>query len=152
MANFADWFESGSLLFWTIACIFFLVVEGLTRGLTTIWFSAGSFAAIISVPLGAGVIVQFVVFLAVSLLLLIFTRKIFIQKLQTGHEKTNVNALIGVKAVLTKDIKAFEVGKINLNGQEWSAVCEDRGMELAAGTEVLVIRIEGVKAVVCPVK
>ncbi len=152
MLAVTEMIADNSLVFWTTACILFLIIEGLTMGLTTIWFSAGALVAIIVAFCGAGIGIQFAAFLIVSMVLLLFTRKIFVNKLRTGSVKTNVDALIGTKALLSTEIKAFAVGKIILNGQEWSAVCENRGDSLLAGEEVEVIRIEGVKAVVRPVK
>ncbi len=152
MIAVTEMIADNSLIFWTIACVVFLIIEGLTMGLTTIWFSAGALVAIIVAFCGAGIEIQFAAFLMVSILLLIFTRKIFVNKLRTGSVKTNLDALIGTKALITSEIKAFEVGKIMLNGQEWSAICENRGDSIPVGEEVEVIRIEGVKAIVRPVK
>ena len=80
-------------VFWLAAAIIFAVIEGLTMGLTTIWFAAGSAVALIAALLGAGIPVQVVLFFAASILLLVFTRKLFVKKLHTGTEKTNVDAV-----------------------------------------------------------
>ena len=139
-------------MFWVAAAIVFALVEGLTMGLTTIWFAGGALVALIAALLGAGVWVQIVLFLAVSVILLLSTRKLFVKKLKTGSEKTNVEALIGREAIITSAIKPFTPGIVRIGCQDWAAVCEDRSRSLEEGTEVKVIGIEGVKAIVAPLK
>lgn len=137
-------------VFWLVATIVFVVVEGLTMGLTTIWFAGGAVIALAASLLGAGIAVQVVLFFVASVVLLVSTRKLFVKKLQTGVEKTNVDALIGKEAVVISAIKPFEPGIIKLSGQDWTAVSQNSEDSLDEGSKVKVIRIEGVKAVVAP--
>lgn len=145
-------YEISMPMFWLAAVIIFVIIEGLTMGLTTIWFAGGAAASLAVSLFSSGVVWQVLVFFIVSGLLLAFTRKLFVKKLQTGTEKTNVDALIGREAVVLKEIKPFEPGIIKLSGQEWTAVCREGDALLEEGAQVKVIGIEGVKAVVCPQK
>lgn len=145
-------FTVGMPVFWLIAAVIFAVIEGLTLGLTTIWFTGGALVALVVSFLGADLGVQIVVFLIVSAVLLVFTRKLFVKKLRTGTEKTNVEALIGKEAMVISAIKPFVPGVIKLAGQDWSAVCTDEEETVTEGCLVKVVRIEGVKAVVRPLK
>ena len=61
-------------ILWLAAVVVLLVIEIATLGLTTIWFAGGALIAGIAAVAGAGRVVQFVLFLIVSLILLIFTR------------------------------------------------------------------------------
>lgn len=149
--EFINMLGENAVQLWIALCIVFLIIEQSTLGLTTIWFSIGALVALLSVFLGASFIIQIVIFLVVSLILLLFTRKIFVKKLKIGNVKTNVDAIIGTKTVLVRAIIPYEVGSIKINGQEWSAVCEDRNVELRAGTKVEVVAVEGVKAIVRPI-
>lgn len=143
-----SWFSMP--VFWLAAAIILLVIEGLTMGLTTIWFAGGSIIALLAALLGANLGVQLVIFFGVSVVFLLSTRKLFIKKLQTGREKTNVDALIGCEAVVLSEIRPFVTGLIKLNGQEWSASAGDGDTVIPAGTKVKVKGIEGVKAIVVP--
>lgn len=136
--------------FWLAVGIIFAVSEALTVGLVTIWFTGGAVAALIAALLGAGIPVQIVLFLVVSIGLLVTTRKIFVKKLKTGMTKTNVDALIGEEAKVLTEIKPFEPGSVKLKGQEWTAVSKDDTLTIASGEVVKVVAIEGVKAVVKP--
>lgn len=137
-------------LFWLVVAVAFVIVEAMTMGLTTIWFAGGAIAALIVALLHGNMAVQIIVFFVVSILLLIPTRKLFVKKLQTGTEKTNVDALIGMTAVVTAEIRPFHMGTVKLSGQEWSAVCKDETQVISEGSKVKVEAIEGVKAVVVP--
>lgn len=138
-------------VFWLAAAVIFLIIEALTMGLTTIWFAGGALAALVVSLLDGGIVLQVVVFLAVSVILLVSTRKVFVKKLHTGEEKTNVDALIGMEAMVIKDIKPFDPGMVRLSGQDWTAVCEESGTAVK-DQRVEVIAIEGVKAIVRPVE
>ena len=67
-------FAENAYLIWLGLFIILIVIEILTVGLTTIWFAGGSLAAMLAAVLGAGAPMQIVLFLAVSCVLLIFTR------------------------------------------------------------------------------
>ena len=63
-----------SALIWIVIAVIFAIIEALTMGLTTIWFTIGGVAARFASIAGASVIVQVFVFLCVSIVLLYFTR------------------------------------------------------------------------------
>lgn len=143
-------FEFSMPLFWLAAAVVFVIIEALTMGLTTIWFAGGAVAALAASLLTDNIAIQIILFFAVSIALLIPTRKLFVKKLQTGTEKTNVDALIGKTAIVTAAIRPYEIGTVKLCGQEWSAVCKDEHKEILQNAKVIVVAIEGVKAVVIP--
>ena len=84
-------------IIWLAILAFFLVVEAITAGLATIWFAGGALAAAIAAYLGAEIWLQILLFLAVSIILLIFTRPLAVKYMSKDLEKTNVNSLIGKK-------------------------------------------------------
>ena len=141
-----------TIVFWLIIALIMLIVEALTAGLTTIWFAGGAFAALVCALLDLPTAVQIVIFFIVSICLLVFTRKIFVEKLKTGSQKTNVDALIGERAIVEAAIPAYGVGQVQVGSQVWSAVCEKPDMEIEAGKLVKIHAIEGVKVIVVPVK
>lgn len=141
-----------TIVFWLIIALIMLIVEALTAGLTTIWFAGGAFAALVCALLDLPTAVQIVIFFIVSICLLVFTRKIFVEKLKTGSQKTNVDALIGERVIVEAAIPAYGVGQVKVGSQVWSAVCEKPDMEIEAGKLVKIHAIEGVKVIVVPVK
>lgn len=138
------------IVIWLVVALIMLVIEALTVGLATIWFAAGAFAALIAALLDLSPAIQFIIFLAVSICLLVFTRKIFVEKLRAGSEKTNVDAVVGEKAIVVSPIRPYKVGQVKVGGQIWSAVGENPDEEFAVDQLVKVKAIEGVKAIVTP--
>ena len=59
---------------WAVAMILFLIVEGATAGLTSLWFAAGALVAVLASLLHAPLWLQVLLFIGVSALTLYFTR------------------------------------------------------------------------------
>jgi membrane protein implicated in regulation of membrane protease activity len=135
---------------WVALVIIFAVIEILTFGLHTVWFAIAAlimvFLSFLKIPLG----VQVLIFLAISAVLLIFTRPLAIKKLKMGKEKTNVDSVVGKYVLVTKTISEFEKGEVKLNGLIWTARSENN-TEIAEGTKCEVLRIEGVQLIVQPI-
>ena len=137
-------------IIWLLLVIAFLVAEALTVGLVSIWFAGGALAALLLAFFDVDPMIQLFVFFAASICLLIFTRKIFVEKLHTGKEATNVDALIDEVGVVISTINPMEVGQVKVNGQVWSAIADDQMLTLKEGAHVVIKAIEGVKLIVVP--
>ena len=128
----------------TIICV---VIESLTLSLTTIWFGISSFLmvflAFTPIPFPA----QLFIFVAVALILLIFTRPIVKQKINQKKIATNYERIIGQIAVVTKKITALEKGSVKINGMEWTAAVKE-DVVLEEGSKCTVEEIAGVTAYV----
>lgn len=136
-------------MYWLIAIVVFIVIELATMGLTTIWFAGGAIAGFAASLLGAGLGIQVGLFLAVSLVLLVFTRPFAAKYINRNHVATNVDSLIGKNGMVTVDIDNLkETGSIQLDGKEWTARSLEEKTKISKGTEVTVRSISGVKAIV----
>ena len=133
--------------FWLGMAIIFTLIEVFTAGLTTIWFAIGSIPMIFLSFLPIPFLYQVLIMLVISIVLLIFTRPFFVKKLNANKEKTNVDALLGKTALVTKKITKFEKGEVKIDGKIWTAksVSDE---DLEEGTECLLQSIEGVTAIV----
>lgn len=132
---------------WAVLIVLFTVIEALTLGLTSIWFAVGSLAALITASLGFGLPVQIIVFVIVAVILVVYTRPIAKKVLKVGHNKTNIDALIGQNGYVIKSIEGKSVGQVKLGGQIWTA--KGPGQEtFEVDEEVEVLAIEGVKLIV----
>jgi len=141
-----------SPVFWWIGIfVVMLLVELLTVGLTTIWFAGGALVAALAAYLGAGTLLQVIVFLAVSILLLIFTRPIAVKYLNRTRTKTNADSLVGQTARVVAPIDNFkDEGKVSVNGMEWTARSEEDGVTFDVDALVEIRQIQGVKLIVKP--
>ena len=134
---------------WLILLACFLVVEAITVGLTTIWFAGGALVAAIASGLGAGILIQWVLFLIVSLALLIFTRPMAVRYMNNGVPKRNVNSLIGERAVVLQKINNLEqTGQVRINDIEWMARTSSDEVTIPEHAIVTIEDVQGVKLIV----
>lgn len=134
---------------WLILFIVLLVIEIFTMGLTTIWFAGGALAALLMAVIGFGLLVQAVVFLAVSVILLVMTRPIAVKYFNTERQKTNAESLIGLQAVVLQDVDTLHAsGLVEVNGQEWSAKTDEADGYIPKDSIVSIEGIQGVKLIV----
>ena len=133
---------------WLIALIVFAVGEAITVGLTSVWFAVGALGALIAAGFGAALWLQVVVFLALSGVTLLLVRPLAKKFLTPRYQATNADRVIGKTAIVIQDIDNIEgKGQVNISGQIWSARSQ-QAVVIPAGTEVKVLRIEGVKVFV----
>lgn len=136
-------------IFWLILFVVLLIVEILTLGLTTVWFAGGAIIAFILALSGFDFVVQILAFLAVSILLLVFTRPIAVKYFNQERQRTNAESLIGQKAIVTERIDTIHMtGKVEVNGLEWSAKTDEEEESIEAGAIVSVEGIQGVRLIV----
>jgi len=134
---------------WMIIAIGFGLAEGLTLGLTFIWFAGGALLAMIASFLGLPFFVQVIAFIVGSALMLIYTRPVAKKVLKIGATKTNVDSLIGKEGIVIKELKPFALGQVKVKGQIWSAKAFN-DEAIAENERVEVVSIEGVKLIVKP--
>lgn len=134
---------------WLALLAVLLVIEAITAGLTTIWFAGGALVAAVASYLGVGIAAQWILFLCVSLVLLIFTRPIAVKIMNKGVTKTNVNSLIGQKAVVIHEVNNLaQSGQVKLNDVEWMARTSSDEEIIPENTVVVIKEIHGVKLIV----
>jgi membrane protein implicated in regulation of membrane protease activity len=136
------------ILLWIIIAIVLAAIEGFTLGFVTIWFTIGAAAAALVAFAGGDLATQLIVFFAVSIVLLIFTRPILVKKLKVGREKNNIELLEGKVGLVTEAIAPFQSGLVKVNGVIWTAIGDDTEFSSDAGSEVEIVRVEGVKLIV----
>lgn len=132
-------------MIWFALLFVFLIIEAMTLNLVTIWFAFGSLCAYVTTCFTDNILIQLIVFVVTTLISLFLTKPLLEKYLKVGKEKTNVDRIIGKTAVVTKDIKKHEYGRVKVDGKSWMATSEKNIKE---GTEVEVLQIEGAKLIV----
>ena len=140
---------SGTIAFWVVALVVFLIVEAVTAGLVSIWFVFGSLVALICAALGAAIWLQIVWFVVVSVATLVLTRPLVKRYVDSRSVATNADRNIGRTAVVTERIDNLAAtGAVQLAGVVWTARSTDDAVAIEPGTHVTVRAIEGVKLIV----
>ena len=140
-------------IIWFGLLLAFLILEAACPiHLVSIWFAAGSLAAMLIAFLKGPMWLQVMFFIVVSCALLVLFLPLVKKFLNPARTKTNVDAIIGSQGYVTADIDNMAaVGQVKLGAMEWTARSTD-GEIIPKGTLVKVDRIEGVKAFVSKVK
>lgn len=139
-------------MIWLVLMIVFLIAEAVTVTMVSLWFAAGSLAAMIAAILGGPVWLQVILAVAVSAVLLACLRPMVRKNFTPWIKATNVDAVIGTQGYVTAAIDNIAAtGQVKLGGMEWTARSVS-GSPIPAGTLVKVEKIEGVKAFVAPVE
>lgn len=136
---------------WLIIAGLFLILEMVTMGFLVFWFAIGALVAMLASLFIENLVAQSVIFLIVSTLL-IFATKPLVNKLMPKESfvKTNAYSVEGKVGKVTIDIEPVEgKGQIKVGSEVWSAKSFD-DTYIPKDSEVVVEKIEGVKAIVKP--
>ena len=132
---------------WVAVTIICVVIESLTLALTTIWFGISAFVLVFLAFTPLPFVAQVFIFVALALVLLIFTRPVVKKKLSQKQIATNYERVIGQIAVVTKKITALDKGAVKINGMEWTAAVKE-DITLEQGSKCIIEEIAGVTAYV----
>ena len=138
---------------WLIISGVCFIAEIITVGFLIFWLAIGALFAMIVSFFTGNIIIQTAVFV-ISSTILIFASKPFVKKCAKGKSnfKSNVYSIIGDTGIVTKNIDSINgTGQVKINGELWSAVGKD-DIDIEKGTEVKIVEVKGVKAVVSPIK
>lgn len=134
---------------WLGLLILFLVIEIATVGLTTIWMAGGALGALILDLAGLNLWWQIGAFLVVSFTMLVFTRPFVVKYINSHHEKTNYEGVIGKVVRITEKVDNLQqTGTAVVNGLEWTTRAERDDVILDPGDLAKVVNISGVKLIV----
>lgn len=140
------------VIFWLAATVILFIAEAITVNLVTVWFAVGALVAFIAAVAGAQIWLQIVLFVAVTIVTLIFTRPLAKKYFDGKHEATNADMVIGKIAVVTESIDNITAkGAVSCMGKVWSArSAQDEN--ISEGEKVTVKSIQGVKLIVSPIE
>ena len=129
------------LFVWIGLMVAFTVIEAVTVQLVTIWFAVGSLVALIANIAGANIVVQWLIFVAVSAVCLLATRPVVKKVVNAKAQPTNADRCIGQTAL------EIGTGQVNSKGIIWTARSLN-GEQIEKGASVVIEQIEGVKVLV----
>jgi membrane protein implicated in regulation of membrane protease activity len=134
---------------WAIAAVLLAVGEIFTTGLFFLGpVALAAILAMIVALLGAGAVLQLLVFIGASVASLALIRPIAKAHLRMPAElRTGTAALTGARAVVLQRVDT-EHGLVRIGGEEWSARAYMDGEVYETGERVEVVKIEGATALV----
>ena len=127
---------------WMIIFIILILIELCTVNLVSIWFAVGALASFILSFWISDITWQIAMFVGVSFISLLLTRKI-VNKVRKGETvRTNLDRVIGQIGIVTEEITKLEPGEVKVDGKCWSATSLET---LSKGDVVQILKINGVK-------
>ena len=137
------------MVFWIVVALGALAIDITTSSFMFVWFSIGAVGAIFSIGLDASVLVQTIVFVAVSAVVMSIGYPIVKRTIKKTVSKTLTmeEGYIGSEFTITKDIDVK--ANIKFQGIYWTV--KNVGKPLIKGDLVQIIGIEGNKLLIAKV-
>ncbi len=128
---------------WMAAVVLFLILELMTPTLIFACFVVGSVVSgIFSYFYPEAYYWQLGLFVAISIVLLPMTRTLAKKITKPSPQKSNIDALIGKVALVTKTIDPDLGGQVRIEGEIWVATA---GQAIEENTKVKVVDVSGTK-------
>jgi len=138
-------------LIWLLIAVIMFILEIFTPGFfaACLGIAAAINSIIILIIPGISYILQIIIFSILSILSFILIRPFVMKYLYKNDKdkKTNADSLIGKKGKIIKSINPSEYGALKIYGDEFIALSED-GTPIEAGTEVEIVKLDGIKVIV----
>jgi membrane protein implicated in regulation of membrane protease activity len=138
-------------VFWIVLGVILAVAEMFTATLVLIMLAAGAFAAAIAAALGAPMVVQALVFAAVSALSLVAVRPVVRRHrrpaIETGDTPFGLEAIEGASGLVLEEVDA-DHGLVKIEGELWTARAYDATQVIPQGERVRVVEVKGATAMV----
>ena len=142
--------EDWAWIVWTVIGVLLVIAEIFTSGFVLLWFGVGALAAAAAALLGAGLPLQFLVFIVATVALTAASRTIFVRYLtrggdgEAGDHRFGADALPGkVGTVVSSSRGALHEGAVKVFGSTWTAYPAEGEPPLEAGDRVVVESLRG---------
>jgi membrane protein implicated in regulation of membrane protease activity len=144
--------EEAIVLMWVAVAVMFIIMEMFTAGFFVFWFGLGAGAAATTAMVSDNYALQLVVFLVVSAIGVMYSRK-FAARVSSGPIiPSNVDALIGKTGIVVDDIlPSTGKGKIRVETEIWRAVSREK-TSIELNSEVRIDGVDGVRLIVSKVE
>ena len=136
---------------WLVAIIILGFIEAITEGIVSIWFVISGLLALIVSLFTDVFLIQFAIFVIVGIILMITTRSSVSKYLKVNPVRTNLDRVIGMKGIVTEDIKKDKYGEVRVDGKRWTAYSKDEKV-IKKDEFVEILNIDGNKLAVKKIK
>ena len=132
------------VMIWIFIAVIFIILELITNTFFLVWFGVGSLAAAALNYMGFDIYVQFAVFVIMSAVLILSTRRFADKITPDSGKKTTAERLIGKTAKVVRRIDE-NTYVVNVAGEEWSAHTND---EVNVDDAVKVVGINSIMLII----
>ena len=126
---------------WLIISVILGILEAVTTNLVSIWFVISGLLAMIVSIFTDNLYIQIGVFVIFGIIMFPVSKKIY-KKIKLEKVSTNLDRIIGMKGLVTKDITKDNIGEVKVDGKLWSAYSDTN---ISKGQYVKILSINSVK-------
>lgn len=139
-------------ILWIAIAIGFAVAEMISITFYMMPFSLGGAVAFVALILGAPPVLQFVLFITVSIVALVLLRPFAKRVTRKSPEQTSaIDRFADAVGVITQPVEApGGYGRVTVLGEDWLCAALDPDDSCAVGTKVTVDHVDGTKLIVVP--
>lgn len=135
---------------WVGAALFLGVAEIVTAGFFMLPFAVGAVLAAILAFADVEPTIQFIVFIATSLISLVVLQR-FVRRSDEYQAPIGANRFVGKNAIVLEDIdRTTGAGRVRMETEDWRATTDDE--MISTGTEVRIVEVRGTRLVVEPIE
>lgn len=134
---------------WIIIALLFLVVEGLTTALVSIWFIPGALAAAFVSVITDSVGIQVAVFLIISAICFPISKNIYEKKLRNKNLKSCLS-MVGKQGLVLEQVTNFS-GRVVINDVNYEARISGSEFPIPSDSIAEVVSVDGLILYVKPV-
>ena len=132
---------------WLGIAVVMAIIEAASLGFITVWFVIGGIVAFIANWCGASLLLQIILFLAVSVVLLLVLRPFAMRYRNRGPSK-EPTPVGGIATVVETIPAGGGTGRVaTTDRMTWTAISSD-GSEIPEGTQVRIVNHESIKLIV----
>lgn len=131
---------------WLIIALILFIAELATTGFVLACFGVGALLSAGATLLGANLFWQIIAFAGGSLASLFLLRPLVHRTVKA--EPTNIDALVGHRALVTARITPTQKGRIKVDGDEWPARLQSGNKNIEAGETVIIVGNESIVMIV----
>lgn len=110
---------------WLTISVVLAIIEMLTVNLVSIWYIISGILAMLVSLVTDNISIQVTVFILVGTILLVLTKNA-VRKILPEKTKTNIDRIIGMEGIVTKEITKKIPGEVKVDGKHWTAVAEEK--------------------------
>lgn len=139
-------------LIWLGIAVVLGIIEAMAPMLVCLWFCLGAIVAFVVSLFIDNILIEVIVFVAVSLLALIALRPLMKKRVNAkdADALTDVDTYVGRDVVVTQGIQPGQNGRVRLSDVSWLART-NMDVTIEAGAHARVVKVEGTVLVVEPV-
>ena len=126
---------------WLTIAVVLAIIEMSTVNLVSIWYIISSIMAMIISLFIDNIGIQVAIFVLGVTILVILTKDV-IKKILHEKTKTNIDRIIGMEGIVTKEITKKIPGEVKVDGKHWTAIAEET---ILANSVVEILEINSTK-------